>query len=282
MTCYMFPGQGSQKVGMGEDLFDKFSNYTNIASDILGYDIKKLCLEDTHEQLNLTQFTQPALYTVNVLSYLNLESPSPSVLLGHSLGEYSALCIAGIFDFETGLKLVQKRGELMSQATGGAMAAIVGINIEKIKEILQENNLEDIDIANLNEPLQTVISGPKEAIDSAKPLFENANVRLYLPLAVSGAFHSRYMLDAQTEFKDFLNTFTFSEPKIDVIANVTAKKYTKETTVDLLAKQITSSVRWVESINYILTNYQAETLEVGPGKVLTGLVRKIKKTSLVS
>ena len=282
MTCYMFPGQGSQKIGMGEDLFDKFSKHTKTASEILGYDIKTLCLKDPQEQLNLTQFTQPALYTVNVLSYLNLESPSPSVLLGHSLGEYSALCIAGVFDFETGLKLVQKRGELMSQATGGAMAAVVGINIDKVKEILKENNLEEIDIANLNEPLQTVISGPKEAIDKAKPLFENANVRLYLPLAVSGAFHSRYMLNAQTEFNTFLNTFSFAEPKTDIIANVTANKYTKETTIDLLSKQLTSSVRWVESINYILSNYKEETLEVGPGKVLTGLVRKIKKASLVS
>ena len=153
MTCYMFPGQGSQKVGMGEDLFDKFPNHTNSASEILGYDIKKLCLEDPNEQLNLTQYTQPALYTVNVLSFLNLEDQKPKVVLGHSLGEYSALCAAEVFDFETGLKLVQKRGALMSQATGGAMAAIVGISIEKINEILQENKLDQIDIANLNEPL---------------------------------------------------------------------------------------------------------------------------------
>jgi malonyl CoA-acyl carrier protein transacylase len=282
MTCYMFPGQGSQKIGMGEDLFDKFSKYTKVASDILGYDIKKLCLEDPQEQLNLTQFTQPALYTVNVLSYLNLESPTPTALLGHSLGEYSALCIADVFDFETGLKLVQKRGALMSQERGGAMAAIVGISINKIKEILQENNLEDIDIANLNEPLQTVISGPEDSIDKAKPLFENANVRLYLRLAVSGAFHSRYMKEAQNQFNDFLNTFSFSEPKIDVIANVTAKKYTKETAKELLSQQITNSVKWVESINYILTNYKEETQEIGPGKVLTGLVRKIKKAAIIS
>ena len=282
MTCYMFPGQGSQKIGMGEDLFDKFSKYTKVASDILGYDIKKLCLEDPQEQLNLTQFTQPALYTVNVLSYLNLESPTPTALLGHSLGEYSALCIADVFDFETGLKLVQKRGALMSQERGGAMAAIVGISINKIKEILQENNLEDIDIANLNEPLQTVISGPEDSIDKAKPLFENANVRLYLRLAVSGAFHSRYMKEAQNQFNDFLNTFSFSEPKIDVIANVTAKKYTKETAKELLSQQITNSVKWVESINYILTNYKEETQEIGPGNVLTGLVRKTKKAAIIS
>ena len=276
----MFPGQGSQKLGMGEELFEKFATQTKSASDILGYDIKTLCLEN-EEKLNQTQFTQPALYTVNCFSFLNKENTAPSVVLGHSIGEYSALFAAEVFDFETGLQLVKKRGELMSQATGGSMAAIVGISIDEIKSILAENNLDDIDIANLNEPLQTVISGPAKSIEKAKPIFE-PKVRLFVPLKVSGAFHSRYMQIAQDEFNSFLKTFNFKQPKYDVIANVTAQKYTQDTTVELLSKQITSSVRWVESMQTVLTTYTQELEEVGPGKVLSGLLRKIKKSVVVS
>ena len=280
MSGYMFPGQGSQKIGMGEELFDRFSSYTKNASEILGYDIKKLCLEE-EKKLNQTQYTQPALYTVNCMSFLDKNTPLPKVVLGHSLGEYSALFAAEVFDFKTGLELVKKRGELMSQAKGGSMAAIVGISSNEIKDILSQNNLDDIDIANLNEPLQTVLSGPEESILKAKPIFEPL-VRIFVPLNVSGAFHSRYMKEAQHEFKEFLQTFDFSKPKLDIIANVTAQKYTKDTTIELLSNQITNSVRWVESIENVLNNYTDQLDEIGPGKVLTGLLRKIKKSVTTS
>ncbi len=280
MTCYIFPGQGSQKIGMGDDLFNQFKNETNQASDILGYDIQKLCLEDPNNELNQTQFTQPALFVVSALSYLahQKENPTqPTFLAGHSLGEYNALFAAKVIDFETGIKLVQKRGELMSQATGGAMAAIIGMSATDIAKTLASNNLTGIDIANFNEPNQTVISGQENDIKKAQNIFEEAGVRRYIPLAVSGAFHSRYMEPAKKAFETYLESCALSEPTIPVIANVTATPYTQTDIKALLAKQITHSVKWVDSITYILNKQETELIEIGPGKVLTGLINKIKK-----
>tara|TARA_B100001175_G_scaffold274342_1_gene248551 strand:+ start:701 stop:1570 length:870 start_codon:yes stop_codon:yes gene_type:complete len=280
MTCYVFPGQGSQKVGMGETLFNEFSNETKQANEILGYDIQELCLTDPKNQLNQTQFTQPALFVVSALSYLayQKENPThPAYLAGHSLGEYNALFAAKVIDFETGIKLVQKRGELMSEASGGAMAAIIGMSATDIAKTLASNNLESIDIANFNEPNQTVISGQENDIKKAQKIFEEAGVRRYIPLAVSGAFHSRYMEPSKKAFETYLESYIFSEPTIPVIANVTANPYTQTDIKTLLAKQITHSVKWVDSIAYILNKQESDLIEIGPGKVLTGLINKIKK-----
>ncbi len=280
MTCYVFPGQGSQKVGMGETLFNEFSNETKQANEILGYDIQELCLTDPKNQLNQTQFTQPALFVVSALSYLAYQKENPTqpiFLAGHSLGEYNALFAAKVIDFETGLKLVQKRGELMSEASGGAMAAIIGMSATDIAKTLASNNLQSIDIANFNEPNQTVISGQENDIKKAQNIFEEAGVRRYIPLAVSGAFHSRYMEPAKKAFETYLESCAFSEPTIPVIANVTATPYTQTDIKTLLAKQITHSVKWVDSITYILNKQETDLIEIGPGKVLTGLINKIKK-----
>ena len=279
MTCYVFPGQGSQKVGMGEDVFEKFPDKVTIANEILGYDIKKVCLEDPKNELNQTQVTQPTLFIVSALSYLAYQEENntpPLFVAGHSLGEYNALFAANVIDFETGIKLVKKRGDLMSKATGGAMAAIIGISAEQIQTILIDNKLDDIDIANFNEPKQTVISGESARISQAKPIFEAAGVRRYIPLAVSGAFHSRYMEAAKQEFEAYLDSFTFLQPSIPVVANVTADIYAQSDVKTLLSKQITHSVRWVDSIAYLLNQNVEEFIEIGPGKVLTGLINKIK------
>ena len=280
MTSIVFPGQGSQKIGIGQDLFDQFPNEIETANSILGYNIKDLCLEDADNKLNQTQFTQPALFIISALSYLAYQkenNQAPSFLAGHSLGEYNALFAANVIDFESGIKLVQKRGQLMSKATGGAMAAIVGMPATTIKEILTEKNLTDIDIANFNEPNQTVISGKSASITNAQAIFEEAGVRRYIPLAVSGAFHSRYMEAAKKEFTLYLESFEFKSPTIPVIANITATPYTNHDVKTLLAEQITSSVKWVDSIHYILNQNESEFVEIGPGKVLTGLINKIKK-----
>tara|TARA_B100000427_G_scaffold57698_1_gene45258 strand:+ start:1752 stop:2612 length:861 start_codon:yes stop_codon:yes gene_type:complete len=280
MTSIIFPGQGSQKIGMGQDLFDQFPNEIETANSILGYNIKDLCLEDSDNKLNQTQFTQPALFIISALSYLAYQkenNQAPSFLAGHSLGEYNALFAANVIDFESGIKLVQKRGQLMSKATGGAMAAIVGMPATTIKQILTEKNLIDIDIANFNEPNQTVISGKLASITNAQAIFEEAGVRRYIPLAVSGAFHSRYMETAKKEFTLYLESFEFKPATIPVIANVTATPYTDHDVKTLLAEQITSSVKWVDSIHYILNQNESEFIEIGPGKVLTGLINKIKK-----
>ena len=272
MKVFAFPGQGSQVVGMGKGLFEKFPDVIERANGILGYDIKELCLNDSNDQLGLTQFVQPALYTVNYLHFLDYGQEA-DVYLGHSLGEYNALLVAGVFDFATGLKLVQKRGELMSQASGGAMAAVLGLEREDIFKILEQNGLELIDVANFNAPIQTVISGKEEDIIVAKQKFLDAGAKRYIKLAVSGAFHSRYMKVASENFEKFAKKFNFSSPRKCVIANVSAKDYQNDV-LDLLVKQIYSPVEWVKTIQSIKEE-STEFLELGPGKVLTGLYRKI-------
>ncbi|AEP86699.1 ACP S-malonyltransferase [Bacillus spizizenii] len=281
MITYVFPGQGSQKQGMGSDLFDEFKELTAQADEILGYSIKRLCMENPYSNLNKTQFTQPALYVVNALSYLKKireAEAKPDFVAGHSLGEYNALFAAGAFDFETGLKLVRKRGELMSMVSNGGMAAIMGLNEEQVAKALKEYHLHDVDIANVNAPYQIVISGKKDEIEKAASLFETmTEVTMVLPLNVSGAFHSRYMNKAKEEFEQFLQTFHFSPLSIPVISNVYAKPYTYELMKQTLADQINHSVKWTESISYLMKKGQMEFEEIGPGNVLTGLIHRIKK-----
>jgi trans-AT polyketide synthase/acyltransferase/oxidoreductase domain-containing protein len=275
---FMFPGQGSQEVGMGEGLFERFADVTAEADDILGYSVADLCLNDPNEQIGQTQFTQPALYTANALSYLAKvedDGVTPDYVIGHSLGEYNALFAAGAVDFATGLKLVQQRGALMSQASGGGMAAVLGLAPERIQEILAENGLDTIDMANYNAPTQTVISGLKADIEAAEPYFEEA--RMYVKLKVSGAFHSRYMADARDAFAPALAAAEFGELTIPCIANCTAEAYTNDNIADGLASQISSSVRWTETVNGLLDLGDCEFAEVGPKRVLGGLLRQIQR-----
>ncbi|CAI6244317.1 ACP S-malonyltransferase [Bacillus subtilis] len=276
---FMFPGQGSQYKGMGEDLFNKYPEIIDIANEVLGYSVTDLCLHDPNNDLNETQYTQPALFTVNALEYFNAirQGNVPKFVIGHSLGEYNALLAAEVFDFRTGLTLVKERGRLMSQATEGKMAAIIGLEIDTIRKILRENYLEGIDIANINSSRQIVISGLDEQMDSAERCFINAGAT-YIPLKVSAAFHSRYMQDANIEFRNFIDNFEFQKPKIPIISNVTAIPYSQFEIKETLVTQITSSVRWTESINYILSNTQKDSIhftELGPGNVLTKLNKTI-------
>lgn len=279
MTVFVFPGQGSQKVGMGEGLFTEFADFTAQADEILGYSISELCLKDPRGELGKTQFTQPALYVVNVLTYYQKvkQGQKPKYVAGHSLGEYSALCAANVFDFATGLKLVKKRGELMARATGGGMAAVVGLTPDQIAFTLKNPTLSSIDVANFNSFTQTVISGLKDDISNAQASFEAAGAKMYIPLNVSGAFHSRYMTPARDEFNEFLNSFNFKTPEITVIANVSAEPYTAENIKLNLADQINHSVRWTETIQYLLAQGEEEFVEVGPGAVLAGLIARIKR-----
>jgi trans-AT polyketide synthase/acyltransferase/oxidoreductase domain-containing protein len=274
----MFPGQGSQKAGMGAGLFEAFPDLIRAADEVLGYSIRELCLVDPEGALDQTKFTQPALYTVNALAYLRATAESgskPGCVLGHSLGEYNALFAAGVFDFITGLRLVQKRGALMAEAQGGGMAAVIGLSAERVREILAEGGEEGIDLANLNSPTQVVISGRQEEILRVQERFEKAGARLYLPLKVSGAFHSRYMKEAQGEFRLFLDTFAFNSPAIAVISNVSGKPYEPGRIVASLAEQLTSPVRWTDSIRYLRAQGVEIFRELGPGTVLAGLLKKI-------
>ncbi|KNX34666.1 MULTISPECIES: ACP S-malonyltransferase [Bacillus amyloliquefaciens group] len=277
MISFVFPGQGSQRIGMGEDLFGRYPELTAKADHILGYSIQELCRDG--ERLNQTQFTQPALYVVNALSYLKKTEETglkPDFTAGHSLGEYNALYASGTFDFEEGLQLVKKRGELMSRAKGGGMAAVIGLTHEQVTDVLRENHLDMIDIANMNTPQQIVISGYKEDIEKAASVFEAVNgVKMVHRLNVSGAFHSRYMLEAKEEFSRFIESFHFKPLSIPVISNVTARPYEQRELKETLTGQITGSVNWTDSIRFLMGRKNMSFEEIGPGKVLTGLIQRI-------
>ena len=279
LKVYIFPGQGSQTKGMGSQLFDQYDDLVSKADRILGYSIKELCLFDPNERINKTQYTQPALYVVNALSYMKkIEDTGiePDYLVGHSLGEYNALLAGGAFDFETGLRLVKKRGQLMSLVDGGGMAAVIGADKQTIEANLSRNNLTGIDIANYNSASQIVISGLAQDIDRAGEVFRNANI-MFIPLNVSAAFHSRYMESVKNEFEEFLGAIDFSILRIPVIANVTTRPYQYADIARNMVNQITGSVRWTESVHYLLGLGEIEFQEIGPGNVLTRLVAKIKQ-----
>ncbi|MGJ7907991.1 ACP S-malonyltransferase [Actinopolyspora sp. H202] len=279
MRAYVFPGQGSQQKGMGASLFDEFEELTRVADAVLGYSVKTLCLEDPDNLLDQTQYTQPALYVVNALSYyhkLRETGSAPDFVAGHSLGEFNALLAAEAFDFETGLRLVQKRGQLMAEASGGAMAAVLNASEKEIRDILEENHLQSVDLANFNTSSEIVLSGRRADIEAAEPLFQAGN-HLFVRLKTSGAFHSRYMEPARAEFDDFLSSVGFSDLRLPVVSNVTARDYEEGAIRENLANQMVSIVRWSESMEYLLGYEDMEIEELGHGNVLTKLVRKIRR-----
>jgi malonyl CoA-acyl carrier protein transacylase len=247
--------------------------------------MRKLCLEDPDNRLKETQFTQPALYVVNALHYYKAvaQGTRPSYVAGHSLGEYNALLAAGAYDFLTGLKLVKKRGELMSQAKNGGMGAVIGLDAGAVARVVNDNGQSTLDVANFNTPSQTVVSGPVDDIKRAGPAFEKAGAQMFIPLQVSAAFHSRYMADAAKAFADFLAPMSFAAPKIPVVANATAQPYptdnASESVKSLLAKQITSSVQWVQSVRFLINRGVTQFSEMGPGNVLTRMVQQIQQTT---
>lgn len=272
LAAWVFPGQGSQRKGMGADVFDRFPDLCAAADAILGYSVRDLCLNNPHDRLRQTLYAQPAIYVVNALNYFALQDEAPDFLAGHSLGEYNALLAAGCFDFETGLRLVQRRGELMGQALDGGMLAVIGIEASRITEILADHGINEIDIANYNSLEQIVISGPKTTLSIASDVLKRAGGRC-MALDVSAAFHSRYMTEAAVAFADYLRPFNFAEPRLPVISNVTAEPYAKQNIPDLLARQIDSPVRWCESLRYLILQGVDVVREVGGERVLTSLWR---------
>ena len=277
-TVFMFPGQGSQSLGMGAGLFERYPGLTAEADAVLGYSVKELCLADPDDKLKRTDYTQPALYVVDCLSCLAKiedEKIKPDFVIGHSLGEYAALYAAGAFDFSTGLKLVRKRGALMNAASGGGMAAILGMTGDAVASALAELGAGSIDVANLNSPGQTVISGPKADIETFAPQFKEKGAKRVVILPVSGAFHSRYMKPAAEEFGAFLRGFSFGKLSIPCIANCSAEPYTDESIAPNLVSQMYSSVRWMDTVKSLRKQGADNFVEVGPGKVLGGLARRI-------
>jgi len=280
MKAILFPGQGAQFRGMGKDLFSHYRALTEQASDILGYSIEKLCVDDAEGKLRMTQYTQPALYVVNAMGFYRRRDEGldpPAYLAGHSLGEYNALLAAEAFDFETGLRLVKRRGELMGAARNGGMAAVIGIDELRLAELLRDNRLDAIDMANFNTLGQIVIAGPQQEIQRAEQILTAHKIRCAV-LNVSGAFHSRCMKDAQLAFGDFVSGHAFGSLRIPVIANVSARPYEDGAVADTLARQIASSVRWCDSIRYLMGAGCKEFVEIG-GTVLTRMVDEIRRTA---
>ncbi|NDV85375.1 ACP S-malonyltransferase [Aurantimonas aggregata] len=269
MKAFLFPGQGAQRLGMGGEAFAAFPDLVRQAGDVLGFDVARLCRDGPPERLSQTQFTQPALYVVNSLRYLrHVEETGDRAdfLLGHSVAEYVALFASGVVDFATGLRLVARRGSLMAEARGGGMAAVLGLEAETIADLLRREDLADIHPANFNTPRQIVVSGRREAIVAAESLFLAAGATHYLPLPVSGAFHTPFMAEAQHRFADFIADVPLAPQRVPVISNVTARPHVDADLRARMVEQITRPVRWSESLRYLLARGVGfvDTVEIGP------------------
>ncbi|AFY37376.1 malonyl CoA-acyl carrier protein transacylase [[Leptolyngbya] sp. PCC 7376] len=275
-TAWVFPGQGSQAVGMGADLAEhpiaqaKFAE----AEEILGWSVLEKCQGDKTE-LSRTLYTQPCLYVVEaILCDLYREKASDvAFVAGHSLGEYVALYAAGVYDFAAGLKLVQKRAQLMDQASGGKMAAMMRFNREELTAKIEAT--EGVTLANDNSEQQIVISGTPEAVDE---VMNNVKAKRAIALNVSGAFHSPFMAEASKQFDEVLDTVEFSDAQIPVLSNVDPNPETEADALkSRLEKQMTGSVRWLEIMNTLNNQEVSDAIEIGPGKVLTGLMKRTCK-----
>lgn len=287
--AFIFPGQGAQTTGMGLDLFENFNAAKAVfdrADAVLNKKVSKICFEGPDEVLKQTVNTQSCLLTVSISALEALKEVSkgaikPDYALGHSLGEYSALYTAGVMDLDTTLKAIQKRADLMQMACEsskqGGMSAILGLSEEKIKEALKEASSKGlVSVANYNEPNQIVITGEIDAVNYANELIKEAGAKRVVPLAVSGGFHSKLMESATEGFKDFVASLELNDAKIPVVTNVDAELTTKADDFRRkMPEQISSSVYWTQSIQKLLTLGVDTFIELGNGKVLSGLNRKI-------
>ncbi|MCI5982802.1 MAG: ACP S-malonyltransferase [Marinilabiliaceae bacterium] len=287
MKAYVFPGQGSQYVGMGKDLYENNEVAKQLfdqADEILGFKITDIMFAGTDEQLRQTKVTQPAIFLHSViLAKVMGENFKPDMVAGHSLGEFSALVAAGAMTFADGLKLVSQRALAMQAACEAApstMAAIVGLDDATVEEACKQ--VENVVPANYNCPGQLVISGSVEGIDAACAILTEKGARRALKLAVSGAFHSPFMEPARAQLAQAIEQTEFMKPLCPVYQNVTAKAETDPQVIKTnLVAQLTSSVRWTQTVQNMIADGCTEFVEVGPGKVLQGLVKKTNKAMTV-
>ncbi|OCQ99653.1 malonyl CoA-acyl carrier protein transacylase [Oscillatoriales cyanobacterium USR001] len=272
-TAWVFPGQGSQEIGMSADLLklpvgkEKFT----LAEKILGWSVSEVC-QSNEEKLSRTLYTQPCLYVVETIlaDLMRQKGHQPAVVAGHSLGEYAALYAAGVFDFETGLRLVKRRAELMDNASGGQMVALIGFDRQQLE--LQIQYGQDVVLANDNTDAQVVISGKPAAVEG---LLAKIKVKRAVKLNVSGAFHSPLMTAAANEFQQFLKSTRFSDAKVFVLSNAEPSPTTSAATLkQRLGQQMTRGVRWREICLQLPQEGVEKVVEIGPGKVLTGLIKR--------
>lgn len=283
MIGFVFPGQGSQFVGMGKDLYNDFPVCREVfdkSNEILGYDLKSICFDGPEELLKQTEHTQPALFVHSLAIFEMLKDFNVSGVAGHSLGEYSALTAAGVFRFEDALRLVRLRGQLMQESGNknpGTMAAIVGLSIEKLNEICESlKEIGIVQLANFNSPGQIVISGEVNAVRKAIEIAKQNGAKLAKELVVSGAFHSPLMNYAYERIADVLNKIEMSEPKFPVYSNVTGDKFENLDQIrKLLIEQIISPVKWQQIIEKMIEDGIKTFVEIGAGKVLAGLIKRI-------
>ncbi|MCX7878238.1 MAG: ACP S-malonyltransferase [Ignavibacteria bacterium] len=285
---FIFPGQGSQYVGMGEDLYTEFTearDLFNMADEILGFELSKICFEGPSDKLKQTYITQPAIFTHSiVVSRLLNEKIIPVSVSGHSLGEYTALTYAGVLSFEDGLKLVKRRGELMQEAgelSKGTMAAIIGLEGAVVEKICNEVS-GVVCVANFNSPGQIVISGDLDSVARAMEMAKLTGAKMVKQLEVHGAFHSPLMSHAADGLKSALEGVSFKSPRVPVFRNTDAKPImpdcSPDEVKDSLVKQLTSSVRWEECVLNMINYGTEKFVELGPGKVLQGLVKRINSS----
>jgi malonyl CoA-acyl carrier protein transacylase len=283
MVAFVFPGQGSQSRGMVQALFDLpvYRALEQQVDALLGYSMRALCADDPQGRLKETRYTQPALFVANALSHYKAldDGLHPTHVAGHSLGEYDALLAAGVFDFMTGLRLVHKRGELMATDSNGGMYAIIGLRAEQVGAVMRARGTTDVTFANFNSPSQIVLSGAVDELARLVPVLEKAGAELCVPLRVSAAFHSRNMADAASAFAAFVEPIAFATPAIPVLSNVTAKPHPHDGQAikALMVRQITEPVQWEGCVRELLAQGVTEIKEVGPGRVLTQLVREIQR-----
>lgn len=278
-TACVFPGQGAQEKGMGAALFPRYPELLRQADAILGWSVEEICRDDPGGCLRQTRYTQPCLFVVNVLLWLDRQErglPDPAFLAGHSLGEFCALFAAGALDFQTGLRLVARRAELMAQAPAGGMAAVIGLAPEAIAEALERAGLDRVEVANRNTPTQVVVSGDAGQIARAEEPLRQAGCVAYIPLKVGGAFHSRFMAEPAQAFRQELERCRFSAPRIPVVSNVTARPHEPDTVAELLARQMTSPVDWLGSVRFLLDCGVERFEELGPRPVLSPLILEIR------